>query len=119
MWHEDGLLGVGDPGPPAFREAHAAYVSRRAQALQDVLDAVSLIDTSDIPEATASDFARARLSYPRPRLALHDLLVPVETYYREMRDAIKLGAGGAGYQAALDNLVAWFAERGVDIDPEA
>ncbi|HXJ65422.1 MAG TPA: hypothetical protein VNN79_16825 [Actinomycetota bacterium] len=107
IWREDGLLGAGDPGPPAFRVAHEAYLARRV--------------APQTPRPSEVTFTSSPTG--RPRIALQDLLVPVETYYRETRDAIKLGAAGGGAQAlqdmdaARDRLVAWFAERGVDVIP--
>ena len=115
VWHEDGLLGIGDPGPPAFREAHYAYVARTVAARAE-----SPINTSDVPEA--SDFARARLSYPRPRIALKEMLDVVDLFRAETHPLTLLHFENpilamAGARAARERLVAWFAERGVDVDP--
>ena len=105
VWQQDGLLGADDPGPPAFRAAHAAYLAARAGPPQ------ALILEHDVP---------------RPRIPLQEILDAVSQFSRET-SPLRINTRMQGTFTEMERvfgihrnaLVAWFAARGVDVDPEA
>ena len=125
IWRADGLLGTGDPGPPAFRAAHDAYVARKAAARAEPPLDVSAPDAIRYLNRVGDASAGASESGGRPRLALQEMLDAVAQFHRETHP-LRINTRTQGTFAEMkrafnvhrDVLVVWFAERGVDVDPE-
>ena len=115
VWREDGLLGAGDPGPPEARRAHEAYLQER------VIVAASARDWPDAPRPSEVTFTSSPTG--RPRVSLPALLDAIDRFRAETHPLLLLsiasddGAAMIIAREARDRLVAWFAERGVDVVP--
>jgi hypothetical protein len=133
VWREDGLLGAGDPGPPAFRQAHEAYLAQRAKPAADYASDNVFSGTRPLASGHAEQLRSLAEPKPsevtftssptgRPRVPLAEILGAVARFRAETHPLELLGFSNpllamAEANAARDRLVAWFAERGVDVIP--
>lgn len=98
------------PKPPPRTAQQRAETKARMQALQERIDREgdAAIDTSDIPELTEADFARALRPGRPPRTPGGTLTVTA----RLDRDLVEwLKQGGRGYQTRLNAILRQAMER--------